>query len=158
MKFVGSFQLKIDNKNRVRLPAKFRSKFTDGFYLNYGDHCITICSKELGEQRIEELYDEAETPEEMRTAKRYAASMHEVENEDQDEQGRFVLPQRFVDFAKLEKDIWFVGDNDCISLMSDEEYGRLNPEDSIETLDYEVMMIRLRKKKREKSKKEDRTL
>ncbi|MBO5525790.1 MAG: hypothetical protein J5993_03485 [Clostridia bacterium] len=155
MSFVGSYQMKIDNKNRVRLPAKFRSKLPDGFYLNFGTNCITICSIEEGNRKIDELFEEAETPKELECARKLSHLMYEVQPEDQDEQGRFVVPQKFVKYAKLEKDIWFLGERDSISLMSDEEYCRMNGEDDILALGLEIDKMMLRKNKRKKSEKKE---
>lgn len=156
MKFVGSFQMKIDNKNRVRLPAKFRNKLPEGFYLNFGTKSITILSPEDGEKKVEDLMEEAETVQELRAAKKYASMMYEIERGDQDEQGRFVLPAKFIKYAKLQKDVWFVGEFDSISLMSDEEYQSRYAEEDFEDLELEVMKLELRKKKRAKAQKAEK--
>lgn len=54
--FIGEYQYSIDDKGRVSLPVKYRSKFEDGCIVTRGlDHCLWVYTKEDWDKLAEEI-------------------------------------------------------------------------------------------------------
>lgn len=123
MAFSGTHHFKLDGKNRMRLPAKFRAQMPNGFFLSYGTNCITVYSMEMRDALAEKLQEVLLPDEEEEEAmEEFFGGLYEVEPNDQDDQGRFVLPAEYREFASIEKEIVFVGVNNHINLYSKEVY------------------------------------
>ena len=103
---IGEYQHNIDPKGRVIVPVKFREDLGEHFYVTKGlDGCLFV----LSEKEWKRLQDKVEAMpiSKSRGLQRFFFSgAAEVET---DKQGRILIPQNLRDYAKLQKDISFVG-------------------------------------------------
>jgi MraZ protein len=98
---VGHYEHSLDEKGRITLPAKFRLYFEKLSYLSqHEDGCLALWTPQefetqAGRKLEEELNGSAE---ERNKARRWAASVHEVEL---DKQNRMAIPNTLRQFAQL---------------------------------------------------------
>ena len=131
---LGEYEHTIDDKNRLTLPAKFRTGFGDGVVLSFNqDGCLeaypvaeyeqTISARITG---IDPISKEARV---MRRAYFASATVTEL-----DKQGRVVVPANLAQRAKIDKDVVVVGlydhaeiwDRDAWRVAATEAEGRVD--------------------------------
>jgi len=119
--FLGNFEHSIDNKNRLRLPPKFKKEFSGEVVLTKGnDGCVFIVPKE----QFDNVFKKAcELPMFDSTAQKplrllfSSASVLEEDN-----QGRFLLPNSLKSHANIDKNVVFVGVGTRIELWAKENW------------------------------------
>lgn len=122
MQFFGVHRLALDDKNRMRIPNKFRAKLEDNYIICGGiDGCLFV----LGEDNFNSLFTQRLTElklsdAEKQEALRGLASTMQVPEEDA--QGRFVLQSNLKNFAGINKKMVFVGVLNRIEIWSEEIY------------------------------------
>lgn len=127
MLFTGTYELTIDNKNRLSIPASIRSGMDpkkDGtrFYLVPGSRRGTLS---LYGDRYYEAYSEqyhaslppAQEKEDFEDLFYSVASVLDC-----DKQGRVVLPQRLLDFASISGAVTLTGARDHLVLWNREQH------------------------------------
>lgn len=120
-RFNGRYDHQLDAKRRIRIPAKLKAKLGDNYSITIGyDGCLWV----LPEDSAEDLMDkacarEADNPK-ARAAKRII--LEQMSSPEEDPQGRFVLSKNLIGYAKIEKDVVFIGQGDYIELWSAERY------------------------------------
>jgi MraZ protein len=127
--FTGCHERTIDEKNRLQLPAQLRAGIDpdrdgDGLYIILGEHRGTLSI--FTERSFEELAARIET-EFMRgaEAKRFELQFYSLASRvDIDKQGRFVLPDRLVQKARLDKEVTLVGQKNRIDIWNRADYER----------------------------------
>lgn len=136
MAYVGKFNHQLDQKNRLRIPAKLKGELGSNFAIVRGTNgCLFIYSAE----QFANLYEEKSrqisfVSEEGKVAtdalRRMVATMSAP---DEDNQGRFILDANLRKCAKIQKDVVFVGMFDRIELWAaeiyNERYGEMSDED-----------------------------
>ena len=106
---IGKYPAKLDDKNRLFVPAKLRGELGGTFYVtigvNCGHRCLTIYTEE-GWQRLTDKYDQLPLAQ-----KSGATSMLFVYATEcnPDQQSRFTLTQGLMDYAGLSRDVVIVG-------------------------------------------------
>ncbi len=122
--FKGQFDLTLDEKGRVIIPSRLRSRIDpvvdgEGFVATAGTApCLWIYTTAEWERIFEE----------MRRHERGSAELHELQRdlfgqaEDlaPDRQGRVLLPERLRQWGQLDKELVFVGCFDRIEIWSAE--------------------------------------
>jgi MraZ protein len=119
--FLGEFEQKCDNKNRFRIPNKFKKDVNGEIVLLKGnDGCIFILSKNA----FEELVSKAnELPMfDSKVQKPLRLIFSSASELDEDNQGRFLLPNNLKKYASIDKDIVFVGAGNRIELWAKEKW------------------------------------
>ena len=120
MLLLGNFQHTLDDKNRIRLPAKYREKLGNEYILMPGiDGCIFLYPADAEEKflrAVEEMEFDAEKAD---LITRIAAISATVEA---DSQGRFMLTTDLLKFAKIDKDVRIRGAFNKIEIWSEEIY------------------------------------
>ena len=108
MLLLGTSQQKLDDKNRIRLPAKFREQMGDQYVLTqFAGGCIAVYSLAEGSKLIDQIVScESLSPESAEIVRQFTATSAMV---DGDSQGRFMLPDNLVQFANITKDVVVVG-------------------------------------------------
>jgi MraZ protein len=105
---LGEHEHSLDDKNRLTLPAKLRSAFSEGVILTAGlDGCLYAYPRaewEVLAERIRNLDPLAEGSRVMRRVFFGAAAQGEL-----DRQGRMVIPAPLLTRAKLERDVTVLG-------------------------------------------------
>lgn len=121
--FKGQFNHTIDAKGRVSVPAKLKAELGDNFVTTKGfDGCLYAYSLE-GWERFERKF--AELPlgnvDARNMTRFFLAGAADCEI---DKQGRCNIPQYLRDFAKLEKDVVFVGAGSHVEIWNEEIWNK----------------------------------
>ena len=106
---IGKYQARMDDKNRLFVPAKLRPGLGQTFYVtigvNCGHKCLTAYTAE-GWQRLTEKYDEL--PISQKSGATSLLFIFAVECAP-DKQFRFALTQSLLDYAGIDRDVVIVG-------------------------------------------------
>lgn len=123
--FFGRYFHSMDQKGRMRLPSKLRQDLGDKIHIMQGTpKCLFVFSDEQFNEFASKLMEVSLFDEKKQKPVRQLLSSGVVIEEDS--QGRFLLPQYLRNFAKLEKDIVFVGVGKRIELWSQEAWDEVN--------------------------------
>jgi MraZ protein len=131
----------MDAKNRITIPAKFRSKFpvsSDGktlLYVMIGPDFrhLAVFDQHDGERRIDELTGIAGLPgEEQRKRQQLLAYVEQIEL---DKQGRILLPKEHVAYANLKSEVVISGAGDHLQICDPDEARAVSAPVSVEKLD-----------------------
>jgi len=120
--FMGEYNHKSDNKNRIMLPSKFREQFEDKeFVLTRGlDNCIFMYSIEEWKILEEKIKGLPLTKKDARAFVRFLFSG--ALNDKLDNQGRIKLPDNLKKYAKIEKEVVITGALNRIEIWSKENW------------------------------------
>ena len=120
MIFLGNFQHSLDDKKRIRLPAKYREKLGNEYILMPGiDGCIFLYPAEAEEKflrAVEEMEFDSEKSDIIELISEMSATV------DADSQGRFMITDDLLKFANIDKDVRIVGAFKRIEIWSEEVY------------------------------------
>jgi len=106
--FLGTHTPRLDDKNRVILPAKFREALSAGLVMTKGqDRCLVVWTHEGFADYAARLRAGSQTNEKTRAYTRvlFASAYDETP----DKQGRITIPQSLRDYAGLTRDCVVVG-------------------------------------------------
>ena len=122
---IGEYQLPIDAKNRVIVPAKFREDLGSLFYITKGlDGCLFVLSRK-GWEQLQAKIDAMPLSKSRGLQRFFFAGAAEAEP---DKQGRILIPQNLREYAELEKDVTFIGTSTRAEIWSTEKWNRMNEE------------------------------
>lgn len=125
---IGKFPAKLDDKNRLFLPAKLRRELTGNFFVtlgvNCGHRCLTVYTAEDW-RLLSENYNRL--PISQRGAATSLIFMNAAECEP-DKQFRFTLTQNLLDFAGIRRDVMIVGRAGQAEIWDAEEFAAFEAE------------------------------
>ncbi|MDD3947596.1 MAG: cell division/cell wall cluster transcriptional repressor MraZ [Clostridia bacterium] len=125
MAFFGTHTIQMDDKNRMRIPAKFRAKLGGDYYIVYGaGGCLTILPNDSFEKFVAPFAKIPASDLEARESVRRILAT--VEQPEEDTQGRFVLPAHARAYAKIDKRVVFVGVGEQLEIWSEEQFAAKN--------------------------------
>ncbi len=136
----GEYSHNLDAKGRIILPSKLREEIGDSFYVTRGfEGCLAIYSAEEFEKLGASIQALPGNMREARQLQRIIITgAHPC---DADKQGRFVIPPRLREVAKLEKEVVVVGNGNHAEIWNSDlwneyMYGEdsLSLEDAAEAL------------------------
>ena len=106
--FLGTHTPRLDDKNRVILPAKFREALAEGLVMTKGqDRCLVVWTSTGFADYAESLRNAPQTTDQTR---RYTRVLFASAYDDApDRQGRIVIPAPLREYAGLVKDCVVVG-------------------------------------------------
>ena len=106
--FLGTHSPRLDDKNRVILPAKFREALAAGLVITKGqDRCLVVWTSEGFVDYAARLRSGSQTSEKVRAYTRVLfASAHD---DTPDKQGRITIPPTLREYAGLTKECVVVG-------------------------------------------------
>lgn len=131
----GQYCHTIDSKGRVFVPAKFRGDLQGDLVIVKGlDDCIVLYNEEQWNAFIKKLETYGEI--QMKKIKRFILAS--AFNTELDSQGRIVISQALRDHAKIEKEIAFVGLNNCVEIWRPDIFNEIN--DSSDTEEMKEML------------------
>lgn len=108
MRFVGTFDYVLDDRNRVPIPPAYRGAFEEGGYIATGtDRCLvlhTIDSFARASEIIEAIPEETQEGEDAR--RDFYGKVWPLQK---DAQGRVTIREDLANFAGLSKDVKVVG-------------------------------------------------
>ncbi len=114
---VGEYDITLDAKNRIAVPARLRSAFSSGIYIaKERERCLGGYGPDEFLQRLGE--EAAATPDgsaSRRDAKRFTAS-NAMYQEELDRQGRVTLPARLLEYAGITREATIIGVQDHIEI------------------------------------------
>ena len=106
---IGKYPAKMDDKNRLFVPAKLRSELGSTFYVtvgvNGGHRCLTVYTEESWRQLCEK-YDQL--PLSQKSGATSLLFIHAAEC-NPDKQFHFTLTQNLMDYAGIGRDVVIVG-------------------------------------------------
>ena len=106
--FIGEYEYKIDNKNRLAIPVKFRDQLKSGLVATRGiDTCLSIYTKKSWQKLVEKLKSLPISKSKNRAFNRLmlAGAM----DMKLDKQGRITLPDFLIKYANLKKQAIIAG-------------------------------------------------
>ena len=122
--FKGVFEHQLDDKNRLRIPSKFKKELTGengerkySFFRGM-NNCICVMADEDLDDVISSIAEEAISESNQATAL-FFSSIHSAE---EDAQGRVVLPPLLKKIAGIKKDIVTLGRGKRLEIWSAENY------------------------------------
>lgn len=121
--FFGTHPLRMDEKGRVALPARFRERLAEGLVMTRGqENCVSVFSLPDFTQRSLALSQVPNTGPRMRDYQRllYSAADDPVP----DKQGRVVVNLELRRYAGLERDCVAVGSNTHFEIWDSEAWRR----------------------------------
>jgi MraZ protein len=105
---VGEYKYKVEAKNRVSLPKKFREEIGNKIVVTRGyEGCLVVVSPKQWRTLIEDAAKGPFVAEEVRDTSRFLLG-GAVEAE-LDDLGRFVVPSNLREYAQIEKEVCFLG-------------------------------------------------
>lgn len=138
--FFGEYEHQMDDKNRIRIPPKFKSAdvFKGEYVFAIGlDGVINVYPKDIAEERTKKFVEKiSEFDENGQTAlMNYMGSMF---NASEDKQGRVALDESLVSRANLGKELVTIGMIDHLVIMSkqtrEEKRAKMSFADSMKIL------------------------
>lgn len=124
--FLGSFKTYFSGKNRLILPRKFRRELgnEEKFYIFLGpDGDIWGFNERNWQIQAEKVLSEPLSSEEGRTKRR--AFFPHADECVLDSQGRFILPQEFIEQAHLGNEVLIIGAGDHFEIWSSKDGERI---------------------------------
>lgn len=105
---LGTFNPKLDEKGRLILPAKFRSRLAPGVVMTKGqDRCLYLLPMDEFARLYEKLKDSLVAD---KKAREYLRVMLSGANDDvPDKQGRLLIPPHLREYAGLDRDLAVIG-------------------------------------------------
>ncbi len=121
MFLLGNQQHTLDDKNRVRLPAKFREELGNKYILTPGTGgCIFVYRADETEKLLATLGSlESLSPEREEWIRSIVSEGAAVEA---DSQGRFLLPQNLKEIAGIDRNVQIVGSISKAEIWSEERW------------------------------------
>ncbi|HET7067033.1 MAG TPA: division/cell wall cluster transcriptional repressor MraZ [Nocardioides sp.] len=106
--FVGSYTPKLDEKNRLFLPAKFRDQLAEGLVVTKGqDFCLNVFPRADFAGMTNRIQ---EAPLTVRQAREYGRFLAMRAAEDKpDKQGRITIPPLLKEYAGLDREVVVIG-------------------------------------------------
>lgn len=120
--FLGSYSVRLRDKNRISFPSKFRELTGDSLFItNWFENSLLVLGKNEWEKFTTNIFKENSfLLSDVRDLERYIyGGTFEVEL---DSEGRFVIPPFLKEHAKIGKNAIFVGGLWHISLWDEEIY------------------------------------
>lgn len=120
MFYLGKFNHTLDAKNRLFVPARFREKLGADFVLfKMPEDCLALYDSENFEKLIEQVYEKSETEESREAQRNFFDGALSVT---QDKQGRFTVPQDFIEYANLGEEVLILGAANRLEIWNKERY------------------------------------
>ena len=130
---IGTYNNKIDEKGRLRMPPKLKDELGTGYYITKGDsNCLYAMSKSAFEQLFQKLqsvnFSDNQSKKMMRI---FFSSAFLVE---EDNQGRVLLPVNLREYAGIKKDVVVIGAGERVELWSEENWNAYNEDGDFDSL------------------------
>jgi MraZ protein len=130
----GRYSAKIDNKSRLRLPAKFRRHISDtdenSFYVTSDDgHCAQIYPVSVWE-RVAQKFQEPPRMDPAKLKLQRFTSYYGLLTQ-MDPQGRILIPQSLREDARILGDVIVIGKTDHLEVWNDESFRKSLKEDPL---------------------------
>ena len=116
----GEFDHQIDAKNRIRIPTRLRGGEEKLYFAKGTGGCIFVLYEKEMNEKLEVLKEvKMSDHNKQRGLRQFTNSIKLVEA---DQQGRFIVPQELVSFARIEKEIKICGTGARIEVWAKDRY------------------------------------
>lgn len=127
MLLFGKYEHQMDEKKRIRIPAKLKDALGANPVIMKGTSpCLVVYSSERASEvikaKFEKIIDGTVTDEDEMDLLRDLTS--NTQNAEEDKQGRVKIEKDLVDYARLKKDIITIGVYDKVEIWSAEEWNK----------------------------------
>ena len=127
MLLFGKYEHQMDEKKRIRIPAKLKDALGANPVIMKGTSpCLVVYSSEGASEvikaKFEKIIDGTVTDEDEMDLLRDLTS--NTQNAEEDKQGRVKIEKDLVDYARLKKDIVTIGVYDKVEIWSAEEWNK----------------------------------
>lgn len=121
--FIGEYQHNIDEKGRLAVPAKFRSKLAKGAVVTKGlDDCLFLYTREEWEKLAEKL---AALPISKANTRAFSRLMLAgAMDVDIDKQGRMLIPDYLRHYAAMRKKVVITGLYSRLEIWDEEKWNK----------------------------------
>ncbi len=114
--FFGEYTHQLDAKNRIRIPAKFKTELGNDYVFHKGANgTIEVFPTSAMEKLMAKYQVDIADTELMEAFIEFTSTFS---NAQEDNQGRVVLPEGLKDHAEIDKDIVTIGAVDHLVIMS----------------------------------------
>lgn len=125
---IGKYPARMDDKNRLFVPAKLRGELGEAFYITLGINCGHKCLTMYTEQDFQTLSENYNAlPISQRSAATSLIFMNAIECSP-DKQFRFTVSQFLLDYAGIGKEVMIVGRAGQAEIWDAEEFNRFELE------------------------------
>ena len=134
MDFIGTFNHQLDDKNRIRIPAKFRSEMADGYVITRGNGgCLDVYPT----AKFEQLKQKFKTvPQSNLVAQAVVKKItSSVQIPEEDKQGRFVLRNDLRALAGINKNVVFIGVLDRVEIWDEDKWNSFMSDETNQSFD-----------------------
>ena len=123
--FNGRFNNRLDDKNRIRIPAKYKADLGADYKFAYGpDHCIYVLPFSEYKKVLDSFGSASLFDTEIQDAISEFTGM--VSDVSEDSQGRAVIPADMKEYAQIDKDIVITGAASYLKIESAENFAKRN--------------------------------
>ena len=127
--FLGTYTPKLDEKNRLFLPAKFREQLAEGLVVTKGqEFCLTIWRRDDFMELATRVQGAPVTVRQAREYGRYLAMT--ASEEKPDKQGRITISPHLKEYAGLRKDVVVIGALNRVEIWDPERMAAWEAEQS----------------------------
>jgi len=122
--FIGHYTHSIDSKNRVAIPAKYRSQIKDGkvFVTKFLDGCLVVYPADEWEQLKEDKLMKLDSMDSRDARDKKRTLLGSACPCDVDKQGRIGLTARHLKQANITKEVVFTGMGNCFEIWASSEW------------------------------------
>jgi len=125
MMLVGQYTSKLTDKDRVSVPKKFREELgTELILAKWYENCLVLVDKDNWRKLIRKLIGITKlviSP--VRDIDRFIlGSAYDLKL---DKQGRFIVPEKLLEYAEIKDEVVFVGLNDRVEIWSQDNWRQL---------------------------------
>ena len=138
--FKGMFEHQLDDKNRLRIPSKFKKELTGengeksySFFRGM-NRCICVMADDLLDDKLSELAEEGISE----ASEASAFFFGNIFSAEEDAQGRVVLPAPLKKMAGINKDVITLGRGKRLEIWAAERY-----EEYLSGVDYDAELKKL---------------
>ena len=131
---IGEYKHQLDEKNRIRIPAKLKSGLGSNYIAMKGTNgCIFVFSQEEMQNMLDAKLRDLPLGDlkAQKSIRALFSSGYEVE---EDAQGRFVLPIYLKEFANITKNVVSVGVGNRVEIWSEEVWNAYNGDVSFDDI------------------------
>lgn len=142
MAFVGTYKHALDTKNRIFIPAKFREKLGDTFYITrkLTTNSLVIYSEDEWDKKAEIIDSIADSVGEDIKELFYSEAIDPTP----DSQGRVTLSPALIEYAKIDKNVVIAGYGSYIQIWPEEVWEERQKEKQTEERMKHIQEINLR--------------
>ena len=131
--FNGRFNNRLDDKNRIRIPAKFKKELGEDYKFAFGPgESIYVLPKAEYEKILAGFGEASFFDEETQNAiAQFTGMVYDVT---EDNQGRVLIPAELKEYAKIDKDIVITGAASYLRIESAEAFAAKNANVSVSSV------------------------